>query len=246
MPKLELVAHRGLAARFPENTLAAYAAALEAGATWLETDVQLSSDGVPFLFHDRDLRRLCDLAGPLSERTELELGSIAASFRARFGTRFGRERVARLEQLVELVRTRDDVRVFVELKRATLERFGVDFVLDRVLATIAPLEKRAILISFSLPALVAARKRCGLALGAVFDRWDELEALRSHGLSPEFVFCDLDGLPPQGELGFPGARIAIYEVTDGATARALAARGVALVESFDVERLATELAGEVA
>lgn len=242
MPKLELVAHRGIAARFPENTLAAYAAALEAGAKWLETDVQLSSDGVPFLFHDRDLKRLCGLAGPLFERTELELGSIAASFRSRFGARFGRERVARLEQLVELVRTRDDVQVFVELKRASLERFGVDFVLERVLATIAPLGRRAILISFSLPALVAARQRCGLALGAVFDRWDELGALRSHGLTPEFVFCDLEGLPPRGQLEFPGARIAVYEVTDGATARALAARGVALVESFDVERLARELA----
>lgn len=243
MPGPELVAHRGLAARCPENTLAAFTAALEAGARWLETDVQLCLEGVPFLFHDRDLKRLMGLSGPLCERTELELASVAAAYPQRFGTRFAREHLARLDALVELVRPRDDVRVFVELKRASLERFGVETVLARVLPVLAPLGERAIPISFSLPALAAARKATELALGAVFDRWEERESAAVRALAPEYVFCDLDGLPASGALTHPGARVVVYEVGDGATAAALSARGVELVESFDVAELARELDG---
>lgn len=242
MRRPELVAHRGLAAHFPENTLAAYAAAIEAGARWVETDVLLSHDGVPFLFHDRGIERLTGLRGPLHERTELELGSIAAAYPSKFGVRFSRERVAKLADLVTLLGAHPEVRVFVELKRQALDRFGIDMVLERVLATLVPLGDRATLISFSLPALLAARKVTKLTVGAVFDRWSERDDRSVRELAPEFVFCDLEGLPLNGELVHPGARVAIYEVGDGATAKSLAARGVELVETFDVAKLARELA----
>ena len=52
-------AHRGLhGPGIPENSLAAFAAAIEIGAG-IECDVRLSGDGQPMLFHDHDLRRLC-------------------------------------------------------------------------------------------------------------------------------------------------------------------------------------------
>jgi glycerophosphoryl diester phosphodiesterase len=45
-------AHRGFADGVPGNTLAAFRAALEAGASHLESDVRATRDGVPVLFHD--------------------------------------------------------------------------------------------------------------------------------------------------------------------------------------------------
>lgn len=53
-------AHRGLHAgpAFPENSLAAFAAALEAGAG-VECDLRLTADDQPLVFHDADARRLC-------------------------------------------------------------------------------------------------------------------------------------------------------------------------------------------
>lgn len=48
-------AHRGFADGVPGNTLAAFRAALEAGATHLESDVRATRDGVPVLFHDERL-----------------------------------------------------------------------------------------------------------------------------------------------------------------------------------------------
>lgn len=52
-----VLAHRGLAVAALENTAAAFAAALDAGAIFIETDVQVSADGVAVLWHDPDLRR---------------------------------------------------------------------------------------------------------------------------------------------------------------------------------------------
>jgi glycerophosphoryl diester phosphodiesterase len=52
-------AHRGLhGTGVPENSLAAFRAALETGAG-MECDVRLSGDGQVMVFHDHDLRRLC-------------------------------------------------------------------------------------------------------------------------------------------------------------------------------------------
>ena len=45
-------AHRGASAHAPENTLEAFATALQMGASGLESDVWISSDGVPVLDHD--------------------------------------------------------------------------------------------------------------------------------------------------------------------------------------------------
>ncbi|MEZ4867473.1 MAG: glycerophosphodiester phosphodiesterase family protein [Caldilineaceae bacterium] len=52
-----IIAHRGASAYLPENTLAAFQLALEMGVTEIETDVQLTTDGVAVLCHDRTLAR---------------------------------------------------------------------------------------------------------------------------------------------------------------------------------------------
>ncbi len=54
-PQFDLQAHRGGAGLRPENTLAAFAHALELGVTTLECDVHVSLDGVPMVVHDRRL-----------------------------------------------------------------------------------------------------------------------------------------------------------------------------------------------
>ena len=59
-----VLAHRGLHKNpeVPENSLPAFRAAVEAG-YGVELDVQLSSDGIPVVFHDQTLERVCGLPG---------------------------------------------------------------------------------------------------------------------------------------------------------------------------------------
>lgn len=54
-PLPRILAHRGLALAAPENSIAAFRAALAAGATHLETDVRATADGVAVLVHDADV-----------------------------------------------------------------------------------------------------------------------------------------------------------------------------------------------
>lgn len=72
------IAHRALHDRAHgriENSPAAIRAAVKAGYA-IEIDLQLSSDGVPMVFHDEDLDRLTDETGPLNTHTAAELGKI--------------------------------------------------------------------------------------------------------------------------------------------------------------------------
>jgi glycerophosphoryl diester phosphodiesterase len=69
-------AHRGLATSVPENTLAAFAEALDAGAGYLESDVRATRDGIAVLAHDADLRRLTGRPGRLAALTAGELAEV--------------------------------------------------------------------------------------------------------------------------------------------------------------------------
>lgn len=232
-----LVAHRGWTARYPENTLAAIEAAIGAGARFVEVDVQFSSDGHPVLFHDRTLDRLCGVSGAVHERTLADLASLSCAERGRFGDRFASERIAELPALVELLGRHPGVFAFVEIKRVGIERFGPlgsGRLLDVVLPILDPVRSRVALISFSLPFLAAARALTHLPLGAVFDGFDERERPEVRALDPEYVFCDVDGLPPAGRLDVGSAKLAVYEVADPRLALQLSARGVDLVETFEI------------
>jgi glycerophosphoryl diester phosphodiesterase len=71
-----VLAHRGLAIDAPENSLLAFAKALAAGVTHLETDVHASADGVAILSHDPDLFRLTGRHVRIEQLTAAELGRI--------------------------------------------------------------------------------------------------------------------------------------------------------------------------
>jgi len=237
----ELVAHRGYAARYPENTLAALEAAIAAGARHVEVDVQLSSDGFPVLFHDRTLERMCGVSGAVHEMTLSDLRALSCGERGKFGDAFQREGLLSLAGFVQLLRRHPDVRAFVEIKRVAIEQFGRERILERVLPAIDAAIHQCTLISFSLEFLATARRAHPIPLGAVFDRWDEREDQLMPEIAPEFVFVDLDGLPASGELRMPGARIVVYEVADPAVARALASRGVDMVETFQIAEMLAAL-----
>jgi glycerophosphoryl diester phosphodiesterase len=65
------LSHRGDHRALPENTLAAFAAAQAVGADGIETDVRLSADGRPVLFHDR----VAPGGRPVAELTAAELSA---------------------------------------------------------------------------------------------------------------------------------------------------------------------------
>ena len=73
---LEDYAHRGLHdAAVPENSMGAFKAAVDKG-VGIELDIQLSSDGIPMVFHDDRLKRVCGIDAKVSDYTADELKKI--------------------------------------------------------------------------------------------------------------------------------------------------------------------------
>ncbi|MFW6199219.1 MAG: glycerophosphodiester phosphodiesterase [Gemmatimonadota bacterium] len=95
----EIIAHRGYSAVAPENTLAALTAALEAGATSIEVDVQTAIDGTPVLIHDPHLGRTTSGVGPVRRRTVGQLQSLDAG--GWFSDEFEGERIPTLAESLE-------------------------------------------------------------------------------------------------------------------------------------------------
>ena len=241
----EIVAHRGDAEHFPENSLPGLEAAWRLGLRYAEFDVQLSADGVPYVIHDAQLDRTTNTAGDLRLMTSGQLDGIDAGEPRRFGERHAGTRLPRLADVTALMTGIPDARAFVELKRASLVHHGREFCIERILATLSGVLNRCAMISFDLEACRLARAASSGPIGWVLEGEFAAQLATLETLQPEFAFCDHRLLPAGGSLPRGLWAWAVYEVTDGALARALHSRGVALVESMAPARLRTELAARM-
>jgi glycerophosphoryl diester phosphodiesterase len=113
-PRPLVIAHRGNSSVAPENTEAAVRPALATGARAVECDVQLSRDGVPIVFHDATLERLCGERGRVAS---LDAATLTTK-RVRVA---GRRGSAKASQILTLAQWLDllprGVLPVVELKR---------------------------------------------------------------------------------------------------------------------------------
>ena len=89
-----MIAHRGASATHPENTLAAFDAALAEGCNGLELDLQLSRDGVPVVYHDRTLRKVGGGTRAVHQADWVEIARLDAG--GWLDRRYAGERVASL------------------------------------------------------------------------------------------------------------------------------------------------------
>lgn len=117
---LALIAHRGFAATYPENTLAAVRGAVEKGADLIEVDVRRCGSGELVVHHDATVDRVTEATGPLQEYTVDELEAMTV-----FGTREG---VPTLAAVVDAVPS--TVGLNVELKEEGIAGDAVEQLSD--------------------------------------------------------------------------------------------------------------------
>ena len=161
--------HRGLhhGTEFPENSLIAFAAALERGAG-IECDLRLTADDRVVVFHDADASRICG--------SSLRIGQ--SNWRDLSRLRVGEHPMPTLEALFELVggrvplllevKVEDDVWRWVPALRSALSRYGGPFGvmsfdprISRLMKTNLPDVRRGLVIRDSLP---ATRRRVAMWL----------------------------------------------------------------------------------
>lgn len=97
----EVQAHRGASAIAPENTIAAFRAAAEQGARWVELDVALLADGTLVVIHDDSVDRTTSGTGNLGTLTRADLDRLDAG--AWFHAQYAGERLPTLEETVAVL-----------------------------------------------------------------------------------------------------------------------------------------------
>lgn len=97
----EVQAHRGASALAPENTLAAFRAAAEQGARWVELDVALLADGTLVVIHDDTVDRTTSGTGSLGDLTRADLDTLDAG--TWFDPKFAGERLPTLEETIAVL-----------------------------------------------------------------------------------------------------------------------------------------------
>lgn len=108
-----IVAHRGSSGTAPENTLISLQKAIDAGASVIEVDVQLTKDNQVVLLHDPHLGRTTSGKGLISNYTYSDLHSIDAG--SWFDTKYSAERIPLLFEAIELLK-KNKVFVNIEIK----------------------------------------------------------------------------------------------------------------------------------
>lgn len=114
LPDLYVIAHRGFAGVFPENTLVAVNNAFEVGADAVEIDVAMSKDRVPMLMHDSTVDRTTTGQGLVAQLTSQQLRELDAC--SKFSTKWGPCPVPTAREALEAAHGRG--RVLLHLKGA--------------------------------------------------------------------------------------------------------------------------------
>jgi glycerophosphoryl diester phosphodiesterase len=239
--RVSLVAHRGQPLSFPENSLAGYRHAVEAGANYVETDVQICADGVPVLSHDANLLELSGKQIIIGDHDYSTIARVPLGYSERFGDRFADFRIATLKEFAALMADWSDVTCFVELKQASLQNFGMKAV-ELVIEQCSALSDQLVLISFSDDALEYARARYpDLKIGWVLPEWDDALRRRADDLEAEYLFIDEEFCPGEASDLWSGDwRWVAYTINSADQVAHCASLGIELIETDRYSELVEE------
>ena len=229
----QLVAHRGYASRYPENTLPACEAALRAGACYIEIDVQLTADGIPVLFHDENLFRTTGHDALINEVNSQYLRTLDAAERQRLGNSSPFTPIPTLSEFIDLLQQWPKAQAFIEIKEESITTFGYQLVLQRILDTLAPLQSRCIPISYDAKALKLTRQQGPWRIGWVARHYNESCHELARSLAPDFLICNHKKITSTQLWPGPWSWM-LYEVTEPDLAMQLHQCGAQMIETMAI------------
>ncbi len=228
--KPPVIAHRGASLSAPENTLAAIRQAREEGANWVELDVKISYDGVPFLMHDETLERTTDGTGFVAEASWTELSRLDAAFS--YPPPFRGEGIPHLSDAVNLL-LQNNLSLILELKPSPGRAKATTMVAMIELAKIWPEgENYPVISSFDTESLeMAAQLEPHWPRCLIFDEWDPDWQLKMAQVGACVMTIKEDILTQERVAELKSMRLPLlaYPVNDPVRAKELLAWGVTAV-----------------
>lgn len=231
-----VIAHRGASGAYPENTIAAFTAAIKMGTEMCELDVHLTSDGVPIVIHDDKIDRTTDRKGAVATMTLRELREADAGIR--FGPQFTAEQIPTLDEVFSLAAGRCGLNI--ELKgegseAAVCRLIGAH---DAIASTIVS--------SFDWAMLRRVRQIDGhIRVGLLASRGvrrliDEADSMGANAVHPRMDMVTADLCATAHARGL---KVFVWTCDDPAEMRRLIAAGVDGIMTNYPDRLNSVLAG---
>ena len=109
---VEVTAHRGYSAAYPENTIPAFKGAIQVGADWAELDVQQTADGEVIVMHDSNLKRTTGLDKEVWQVTWDEIKDLDNG--SWFDKKYQTVRIPTLEEVLKVCRGK--IHLNIEIK----------------------------------------------------------------------------------------------------------------------------------
>ena len=238
-------AHRGYSGAYPENTMLAFAKAVEAGADGIELDVQLSADGEVVICHDETVDRTANgrASGWVKDFTAAQLAALDVSYR--FPQYAGRAdcRIPTFAEYCALIAP-TALATNIELKTGVFQYPGIE---EKVWSLICRygLQRRVIVSSFNHYSVLRMKALAPeLACGFLTGDWivDAGAYCAAHGAAfhPEY-----HNLTPEvvAEVKRHGVPIHCYTVNEPEDVRDLMAKGVDIIIGNYPERTGRILRG---
>jgi glycerophosphoryl diester phosphodiesterase len=170
-----VTAHRGFSGQAPENTPAAFQAAIEIGADMVELDVHLTRNNEVVVIHDDTLERTTNGKGNVAEKTLAELKTLDAG--SWFNSHFAGERIQTLAEVLDIARNR--ILVNIELKKGKNFPYTMEELADRTLAVVekAGMTGQVLFSSFDPAAVNRIKKKAPLLpIALIVDKpWEKPE-----------------------------------------------------------------------
>jgi glycerophosphoryl diester phosphodiesterase len=232
------IAHRGASGYAPENTVAAFRRAVALGASFIETDLQLTRDAHFVAIHDDTFDRTTTGRGAVQQMTLAEVRRLDAG--SWFGSEFIGERVPTLSEILEFS-AKNDVVFYLELKPSGF--WGGEHALINALRDSGEIQ-RAVIISFD-PVILEALRRIEptLMTGLIFSGQLENPLERALEIGARQLAVQGDLVTPNllAEAHKRDLQVVCWTINNPAHMRLLAAAGVDGIMSDYPDRLLSAL-----
>ncbi|QMU60550.1 MAG: hypothetical protein GKR92_02095 [Gammaproteobacteria bacterium] len=232
-----LVAHRGDMSTYPENSMLAFQAAIELGYTYIELDIQLSKDRVPIVIHDDNLKRTTGIDKNAKDLTADEINQIYLNSSAQNENRNELLKINTLKQVVEKLNIYSKITVFVEIKRQSIEHFGLSQVVDQVLEAQMGAKFNIVIISFVGEVIEYVKNVQSYPTGFVLKKYNKKYLLKAKELQPDYLFCNIKKINKPSDLWDGLWRWVLYDITNPSFAYELLEQGVDMIETGDIKKL---------
>lgn len=142
---MNIIAHRGLSASYPENTLIAFQEAAKLDCWGVEFDVHLTKDNQLVVIHDESIKRTSNGTGFVKDLSLAELKTY--DFGSWFDSKFANQQIPTLAEVLEIFKDTQH-HINIEIKSDIFEYPGIEMLVANEIEAFQ-LKNRVIVSSFN-------------------------------------------------------------------------------------------------